>query len=417
MCSAVCHECVEDPYLKQIIQNDGTPTLCAVCQSATNTAFTVDELGALMEPIMRENFSLGGQIKRFYADDHEGWTQEGDPMSYVVQEVLGQYFDFEDEIVEAVCNAEDYWPGDGGDAYWDNTSNYVERRVQIGHYYEQWSDTLSELKSSRRFFSPSALDLFKKLFDDIDALKAWTGKKYLPVVRVLPVGTKFHRARIFNSHSVLKDICTDPFLHAGPPPHEHAHAGRMNTDGVVVFYGAREEGTALAELRPAIGNEVAVITVKTTRRLRLLDFSRLEKARTGKALSYFQPNFIEEVEKQKFLRRLHQLIAQPVIPGRETDYLITQTMGEYLAHVYPKPFDGILFASTQRANGINIVLFSKPDLITNSVGEAFGIEYINDSLRLFSTEKIKHTHRKISFSLHKGEPYISNDYDYDYDDD
>lgn len=302
MCIAVCHECVEDTYLKQIIQNDGSPILCSVCQSITNNAFTVDELGALIEPIMREHFSLGGQIKRFYDDDHEAWGQEGDPMSYVVQEVLGQYFDFEDEIVDAVCDAENYWPGDGGDAFWDNTSNYVETRIQIGHYYEQWSNALSELKNSRRFFSPSALDLFNKLFDDIDALKAWTGRKYLPVVRSLPLGTKFHRARIFNSHSALKDICADPFQHVGPPPHEHAQAGRMSTDGVVVFYGAREEDTALAELRPAIGNEIAVISVKTTRRLRLLDFSRLEKARTGKALSYFQPNFREEVEKQKFLR-------------------------------------------------------------------------------------------------------------------
>ncbi|WP_047534852.1 RES family NAD+ phosphorylase [Methylotenera sp. N17] len=417
MCTAVCHVCVEDTYLKQIIENDGTPILCSVCQSTANNAFTIEELGKALEPIMREHFSLGGQIKRFYDDDSEGWEQEGDPMSYAVQEVLGQYFDFEDEIVDAVCDADDYSPGDGEEPYWDNTANYVPNRIQIGDYYAHWNYALLELKSSRRFFSPSTLDLFDKLFDDIDTLKTWRGNKLLSVARTLPVGTKFHRARIFTSHSILKDIASDPFQYVGPPPQEQARAGRMSPEGVVVFYGARDIDTALAELRPAIGNEVAAISVKTTRRLRLLDFSRLEKAITDKSLSYFQPNFTDELGKQKFLRHLHQLISQPVIPGRETDYLITQTMGEYLAHVYPKPFDGILFASTQRVNGINIVLFSKPDLIAVSVGESFGIKYIDDSLRLYSTDKIEHSHSQIDFSFLEGELYISHDYDYDYDDD
>ena len=40
-------------------------------------------------------------------DDKDGWEQEGDPLSDVVQEILGQYFEFNDEIVEAVVSAED----------------------------------------------------------------------------------------------------------------------------------------------------------------------------------------------------------------------------------------------------------------------------------------------------------------------
>jgi hypothetical protein len=62
-----------------------------------------------------------------------------------------------------------------------------------------------------------------------------------------------------------------------------------------------------------------------------------------KRLSYFHPTFTEESAKRSFLQRLHVEISNPVIPGRESDYVITQTMAEYLAHVHNNPFDGIVF--------------------------------------------------------------------------
>lgn len=49
--------------------------------------------------------------------------------------------------------------------------------------------------------------------------------------------------------------------------------------------------------------------------------------------------------REAFLRKLHNLISQPVVPGHEADYLITQTMAEYLAHVHQPHFDGIMFKS------------------------------------------------------------------------
>jgi hypothetical protein len=415
MSHAVCYECVEDYYLKKIIADEGVLIECSVCASTDKNAFTVEQMGKLMEPIMREHFSLGQDMKMFGEDDSEWWGQDGEPMSWAVQEVLGQYFDFEAEIVDAVCAAEDCWPPDGDTPLWDQTSMYVESRVQIRAYYAEWNYTLEELRHRRRFFSPAAQTLFSKLFDGIDQLKAWGGGKFLPVARTLPNGTKLYRARICNQHTTFTDIYQDPFKHVGPPPNEGARSSRMNVEGVVVFYGAREEKTALAELRPAIGNEVAVITVATTSPLRILDFTRLEQARGGKALSYFQPDFTEEVEKRKFLQRLHHLISQPVIPGLESDYLITQTMAEYLAHVHQEPFDGILFASAQRAKGTNIVLFAAPSFITESVADSFRIKYVDGTLRLFATEAIKHTHREVTFSIDdEGNPRIHHE---QYDDD
>lgn len=88
----------------------------------------------------------------------------------------------------------------------------------------------------------------------------------------------------------------------------------MSVDGVAVFYGALESETCLAELRPTIGSEAAVITVRTTTTLRLLDFTRIKDS--YHVLSYFQPDFNEQAEKNIFLRQLESLISQPVRPGR-----------------------------------------------------------------------------------------------------
>lgn len=411
---AICCNCVKDFYLKKIIEDEGEPLECSECGQEENNAITVEYLGNLMEPILREHFVLGPTVRKFGADDKDWWEQEGESMEWIIQEVLGQDFGFVDEIVDAVINAEDVYPGDGDDPFWDDTSLYVESRVQVGHYYDRWRYTLAELKHNRRFFSPAAQVLFGNLFRGVEDLKAWTGNKKLPVVRTLPSGAQLYRARICNSRAMLSEIYANPLKHIGPPPRELSRAGRMNAEGVVVFYGATEQDTCLAEMRPALKNELAIITVKTTKPLRLLDFSRLEQAHGGKVLSYFQPDFTEEVEKHMFLRSVHSLISQPIIPGRESDYLITQTMAEYLAYVHDEPLDGILFASAQRAKGTNIVLFADPYSLNSSSVEVFPIQYVDESIRILSTELIKYKHEEVNVSvLEDGRIWVHDDLDED----
>ena len=406
---ALCYGCIEDFYLSKIVREEGDVIACSVCGESEREAITVQRLGQIMEPIMREHFELGPQVMKFGEDDKDWWEQDGDPISDAVQEVLGQYFDFEDEIVDAIVDADDYWPGDGGDAYWDTTSLYVPTRARTGHYFAEWHSTLAELKHGRRFFSPSARSLFEKLFDGIDDLQARKGRRLLPVARVLPKGTSVYRARVCNSKAALKNMFSNPIKELGPPPAEVARAGRMNAEGVAVLYAARDAKTCLAEMRPALGSEVAIIEMKTTQALRVLDFARLDEARTGKALSYFQPDFTDQVDRRAFLRRLHSLISQPIAPGREADYLITQTMAEYLAHVHDKPFDGVLFSSVQRARGVNIVLFPEKGLLTDEPADAFRVKYVDDSVRLVSTTAIRYAHQDLSVTIDgDGEPWVDD---------
>jgi hypothetical protein len=143
-----------------------------------------------------------------------------------------------------------------------------------------------------------------------------------------------------------------------------------------------------------------VITLRTTKPLRLLDFTRLEESYGG--LSYFQPDFAEQSGKGVFLRRLQNLISQPVIPGREADYLVTQTMAEYLAHVHDQPFDGVLFKSVQRSGGINIVLFPNGDNL-------FQLAYVDESFQLFSTKSIQYEHKKRYVGETDGDIWIDHE--------
>lgn len=408
MCKAVCHACVEDHYLAKIIKDKGSRLACSACGRKSRKSITVEYLGELMEPIMRAHFAIGEEVKKFAGmNDDKGYCeQEGDSIFDVVQEVLGQHFDFEHDIVDAVIEAEGAWPPDGDEAYWETTTNYVRKPARAWHHLTTWNAILEELKHRRRFFSPAAKDFFDHLFEGIEDLSMWSGGAYQSVVYKLPPGTELFRARICDSRSTLQKVHDDPDKHLGPPPKDTARAGRMNAEGVVVFYGAMEEDTCLAEMRPAIGNEVVLMKATTTAPLRLLDFARLEKARS--ALSFFQPDYTEQVEKLAFLRRLHRLISQPVVPGKESDYLITQTLSEYLAHVHQKPFDGILFASVQREGGINIVLFARSDVLSNALADRFQLAFVQGSLKLFSTKSIEYEHEEQRIYANKdGQVWVS----------
>src|SRR5258708_23458793 len=167
-------------------------------------------------------------------------------------------------------------------------------------------------------------------------------------------------------------------------------------------------------MRPALGGDTAVIELQTTKPLRVLDFTRLQEPH-GEGLSYFQPDFTAEVERRAFLRRLHTLISQPVVPGREADYLSTQTMAEYLAHVHEEPFDGIMFKSVQRAGGVNVVLFAERNLRASPGESTFPLKYVDGSFKLFSTKEIQYKHTETRLRVYKGK--VSLAYEPEDDDD
>ena len=390
----ICQNCIRDADLKKLAEDEWEEENCSECGSIGKLAISTERLGSIIEVVLRRLY-YPRDIYPVISDDSEkiSYVQSGETMSFIIQEIIGQYFECMDELVKGVIDADEFDPRDGGEPYWDASASY-ERIVNVyEHVIGSWESTLFELKHSRRFFSPSANVLFSHLFADLGKLRVLRGRmRSQSVVRVMPAGTILFRARVSNILVDLKKASDDPLDFVGPPPQEKARAGRMNAEGVVVLYCAQDEETCLAEMRPVIGGEIALIKLESQEDLRILDFALLEKALIGDSPGYFDPNYFKELERRKLLQRLHQLISQPVIPGHEADYLITQTMAEYLSHVHESKIDGISFSSAQRADGVNVVLFPARDVLQGSIKEKFGVEYVDKSLAFFRTEAIKYRH-------------------------
>ncbi len=401
MASELCSDCVDDEFLKTIVTDDGEPGECDVCGEDKPHTITIARLGELLEPILRRHYRQGSNHPTFSADDDDDsayYEQEGEDLSFLVQEVLGQYFDCLDEIVDAVIGAEDCWPPDGDIPFWGRETNYVERRASGYEFHKTWKEVASDLAIHQRFFSSAAKQFFDDLFEDVDDFKSRTVDALgnANVVRTLPQNSILFRGRVLPSDEQMKPWFAEPYKHVGPPQSKFARSGRMNPDGVPVFYGSENVDTCLAELRPAIGGKTALIKLNTTGTLRLLDFTSMPTA--YKSLSYFQSDFDSQVAKISFMKSLGVLISSPVVPGQETSYLITQVMAEYLSHVHPQPFDGVIFSSVQHAGGRNVVLFPR-----GKDTPTFPLHYVAHSISVYETSAITYTHTSLNYKLIDGE--------------
>ena len=306
--------------------------------------------------------------------------------------MIRQNLGFENEIVDALQANEKIRLQPGEEPFFLRGQKYVQNTWRTPEYDARWDSLLEQLKHRRRFFNGSAKELFADLFAGVERRTCRTRKEEdRNVVWNLPQGSVLYRARICKSSNDLKDALFDPFKNVGPLPPEKASAGRMNPEGIPVFYGSLDWQTCVAETRPAIGNDTAVIKLVTTRVLRLLDFNSLGKSYLP--LSYFQPDFAAQCAKGEFISRLQRRISEPIVPGREADYIITQTLAEYLAHVHDHPFDGILFDSVQRKEGTNIALFSGVD------GGFPSLSYVDKSVTLYRTSSIEYAHEEFAMLL------------------
>lgn len=421
----VCVDCIEDDALREIVKSEGTKQGCSVCENK-NVAVSIKDLARIIDPYMREHYQPGPFERRYGPGDDDGYweEQQGEDLSFALQDITGQYFDFQDTLIEALIDSDPADVSDGGEPFYDSATSYVETRVYVGHLYEEWNAISDELRSERRFFSERARKFFDWLFDGIEDLWFYESKgktkKKTGVVQDWAVKTPVFRARRADTEEDYTRVVLTPSIELAPPPSRFARAGRMNAEGVTIFYGALDVATCLAEMRSSIGGYTVVGRFETTKPLRILDFGRLDKAFwDGKPLSYFQADFGEQITRRKFRRRLHRLISQPVIPGHEHEYLITQVLAEYLAYVRNPNFDGLLFASTQYEEGMNVVLFPKHNdsLLENESALArFPLKYVDDSVEIYRTRGIKYDIPKVDFFLVNGKIHL-HDHDYDDDDD
>lgn len=406
MDSGICQSCINNEFLKKEVMGHVEDIVCTECGKDAS-GLSIGHLGRRLEPLLRRYYvdAAWSRPPSDSDDDCGHLTKYGDRLTDIVEEGLGARYKCHSEIIEAVKEAEMEGSFDPGEVFWDDCAEY-EFKLEREDYetFPGWYITKAELKHGRRFFSPAASRMFDALFKDIDEIRASSEQGPEPVCYQMEVGEKLFRARVLDSDRYAHSFVESPAKNVGPPPSANARGGRMNAEGISALYASRRKGTCIAEMRPAIGSTLAVIQLVTQRPLRVLDFGRLERALC--AISMFDPQYSDQRARLATLRELHRLVSEPVVPGGESDYLITQTMAEYLAHVYEKPFDGVVFRSAQDGEGENVVLFSRDVPFDGDLPGRFGVDYVEDSLGFVRTRAVKVTSDDLMYAVLGGTTYL-----------
>ena len=364
----ICHLCVGEEYLNQEIINKGKRYKCSFCK-ITGKTYSLQKLTDRIEKVFLAHYertpSEPSSLQYSFMQDKEstnGWYREGQTTfdlltnefyinetaaGLISESLSSKFYD-----MDAASMGEETEFGE--DVYYESKGISGER------WAKDWSIFEETLKSEARFFSQNVNNILKSVFDGLDKFKTYRGRSVLTTIGPRHEIKSLFRARVFQSRSNLLEALCAPDQLLGSPPSRYAMSGRMNARGISVFYGATEEATAIAEVRPPVGSKVAVAKFDLIKQLQLLDLRELANVR--ELVSVFDPQYLEKMEKAIFLNKLGYLMTAPVMPDDELfDYLPTQAIAEYLASHQDVQYDGIVYPSVQVEGGnkINVVLFYK----------------------------------------------------------
>ena len=350
----VCYACIGDKFLAEQVEKEGTREECTYCR-ATNTAFTLADLSNRIHRVLKEHF-----IPVPECDVPEQYRQGLNDTEAVIEEVAG----LEQDIAAAVRDclfkrlAQTENVAGGEENPYNHRMLYVEHEADTSDFRSAWWDFKEEIRSRARFFGATTAATLDRIFENLASLVTLWDK---PVVREIKPGDKdssFWRARTAHSESELQSILESLSSQLRPPPSDKATAGRMNAEGIPVFYGALEEETCVSEVRAPVGGFVVLVKFDLLRPIRVLDLNALSIVYSD--FSHFDPKYIEKRSRERFLKELVGEMSRPVMPHEEArEYIATQIVSEYLANRVEPRLHGIIFSSAQTGKGgRNVVLFN-----------------------------------------------------------
>ena len=359
----VCHECIGDHFLASEVKAQRIPSMCSYC-GETREAVTLENLADRAHEVLRQCFKPTPDHPSEpdeYMKEREGrWERRGEPANYVIAEIAG----LDEEIAADVTALLSHLHGgyrvikEGGEDPYGDDAMYEARGPNDSGFRYTWAELRRQIRSRSRFFSTESEEMLRSIFGDLYAHTASDGK---PVVREISPrnpDASVWRARTALSSDELEALLKCPYRELSSPPSRSAKAGRMNAQGIPVFYGAMDPRTCVSEVRAPVGAHVVVGRFDLLRSVRLLDLDALSNVYAGG--SYFDPDYSEREGRAEFFRHLVREMSRPVMPQDEAlEYLTTQAVAEFLAHKVAPRLDGIIFHSSQTGgDGRNVVLFN-----------------------------------------------------------
>lgn len=279
---------------------------------------------------------------RYTEIDDTDENEKGSDIKWIIEETTGANEKISTDLqsyMDQKCNSSKKSPYSKNTLYAPIEYDNINSR----DIWKEFNTCIEEKNDSK------TTEILKSIFD---------ASSDLPIVTADPniAPYQLFRARVFQTSSdMIKALCNLE-KHLGPPPADVAGAGRLNADGIPMFYGSEDPGTTISEVRSFVGNIVVVACFNITRRLRLLDIESL-----GSEMSLYDPSYESPSDREQFIFNLIKSISAPVLPGRESvDYLPTQRISDYLSNQNDLDIDGVMYKSTQSiCGGNNVALFHK----------------------------------------------------------
>ena len=306
----------------------------------------VSDFAVEVDGYFRENYGRGEEYMYATRDsDNPSYDTRGD----TYREILGNDLQADGDVIDAIAenlpDADHVEIMDGGEPFYDEFSNYEsladvrarEQAEEEERWYErrfeyQWHDFCQVVQYERRFFKT------KELLDALFGTPEEYDQGTIKPVYALEIGQKIYRARLLGDGFTETQLAQNPAKELGAPPKEKARAGRMSVEYIPVFYGAFSEPTAVAELRPSIGDQVAVAEFRLVRPLRVFDFTAFSRRDVPWQESYAHTRY-------DFITQMQDEISKPISSfERQREYIATQIVAEYLREYFN--CDAIIYQSS-----------------------------------------------------------------------
>ncbi|QYF86210.1 RES family NAD+ phosphorylase [Brevundimonas sp. PAMC22021] len=356
--TVVCTQCFTDKGLRRRIAQERKGHDVGNCERHRRyKGVPVEVVAGIVDPVFRHGFGIS---------DGSWHSPSGDSLETLLYELTG----VEEEavmaaLIAALMEADDYWPADGGEPFYDETFAYVRSEQALWTHSALWERTRLRLLHGQRFFNRRVLAGLEEVFEGIHLQRG--ADKRAAVHRLAPGdrNSAFHRARIAETDALRSEIRADPVRKLGPPPERLRRPGRLNASGISAFYGSFDMATCVAELRPRVGAFLVGARFELTRPIVVLDMTIFESP--PKATNRFANDHIVRLAQYNFLQAFTREIAQAVSPDDEhLDYVPTQAVAEYLTHHHEFNLDGrrtrieaIIYRSAQYPKGLNIAILGE----------------------------------------------------------
>lgn len=357
-----CESCFEDERLRRLVRECGEPGdgPCEYCNEHTALVAPPEIFTEMFERIVRDRYRPIEEIVGVH-----DYLEAGDQLITLFED------DFPDAFSPAVIHREHLLIDilNAGRGYGDGqytTYGLWGKQTQDATYWSHL-DYWSVFGLAARTYGLALLIRRPKKpirggRDVKDAVAVLT-QAAQEVECIIPAGQKLWRARLGSGFKRAE---------MGAPLATLASPGRGNFAGQPVLYTCLDRQTAYYEVRPTISETVTVRRLLTTRELRICDLQRRYESCTpfveGDAA---YEEYLKISSRNRIRRQIGTEFATPVKRGDEaTGYLPTQVFTALLRRLH---FDGLMFSSSLRPAGANLILFDPEDAkITRFVSE-FGI--------------------------------------------